>query len=552
MSMLNRSLSNLTDHRMWQSLVEKFCRQRALLQLNLACIAFIILASSAIRVIQYSFNRSLWADEAVLSLNIINRSYLELLQPLDYDQGAPVGFLWIEKLATQILGNHEYALRLFPLLGGLGALILFYFISRKYLQIWAVPIALILLGFLGPAIYYSTEVKQYSTDVAIAIASFWIAKQTEAKNDSVIKVAILSILGATMIWLSHPAIFVLSGVVFGQFITRFLQGYSKITRTAKKLSTLTKFKQLIHRSSAKIKLNPTLLIYLSWMISFIGFYFVSIQALGENQTLKTSWQSKGAFPEAIFDLFWGLNRLDIFFYDPLGFRSQFDTLAIVSFLAGCISFYSRKKSELLVVLAPIFVVLLAAYLHEYPFRGRLVLFLIPFFILLIAEGLYRLINSRNLISKWFGFVMAILVLGHPLQRAFPLFYTPHLEEEIKPVIEYIKQHQQADDKLYVYQRGIYQFQFYASKYGYQEGDYIIGIDDLDNYDGRGVSEQERIRYQNDLDQLRGHPRVWLLFSHAWVVEENELMKSYLDQLGEQIDFFERQGAFVYLYDLSHT
>ncbi|MBC6474379.1 MAG: hypothetical protein GDA48_17475 [Hormoscilla sp. GM102CHS1] len=66
----------------------------------------IIAFGVAVRLVQYLSNRSLWADEAVLALNIVNRSYLELLQPLDYDQGAPIGFLMVEKFAVQILGNN--------------------------------------------------------------------------------------------------------------------------------------------------------------------------------------------------------------------------------------------------------------------------------------------------------------------------------------------------------------------------------------------------------------------------------------------------------------
>ena len=37
-----------------------------------------------------------------------------MFQPLDYDQGAPIGFLLVEKLFNLILGKHEFALRLFP------------------------------------------------------------------------------------------------------------------------------------------------------------------------------------------------------------------------------------------------------------------------------------------------------------------------------------------------------------------------------------------------------------------------------------------------------
>ncbi|MDY7021785.1 MAG: hypothetical protein SWJ54_10560, partial [Cyanobacteriota bacterium] len=67
-----------------------------------------------VRLVQYLHNRSLWFDEANLALNIVNRSYLQLLSPLDNNQAAPPGFLWIEKLSIQLFGNNEYALRLFP------------------------------------------------------------------------------------------------------------------------------------------------------------------------------------------------------------------------------------------------------------------------------------------------------------------------------------------------------------------------------------------------------------------------------------------------------
>jgi hypothetical protein len=70
---------------------------------------FLIIFGIVIRLVQYLNNRSLWLDEVNLALNIINRSYSELLNTLDYNQAAPPGFLWIEKLVTQLLGNNEYA-----------------------------------------------------------------------------------------------------------------------------------------------------------------------------------------------------------------------------------------------------------------------------------------------------------------------------------------------------------------------------------------------------------------------------------------------------------
>ena len=60
----------------------------------------IILFGTLLRLTQYLSNRSLWLDEANLALNIVNRSFLQLLKPLDNNQGAPIGFLMLERSAV--------------------------------------------------------------------------------------------------------------------------------------------------------------------------------------------------------------------------------------------------------------------------------------------------------------------------------------------------------------------------------------------------------------------------------------------------------------------
>jgi hypothetical protein len=46
-----------------------------------------------LRVIAYLKDRSMWFDEAMLAHNIVTRSFAGLVKPLDYAQGAPVGYL---------------------------------------------------------------------------------------------------------------------------------------------------------------------------------------------------------------------------------------------------------------------------------------------------------------------------------------------------------------------------------------------------------------------------------------------------------------------------
>ena len=52
--------------------------------------------------------RSLWIDEARLALNIVNKSTIELLKPLEMNQVAPVGFLVTEKLFCSLFGYKDW------------------------------------------------------------------------------------------------------------------------------------------------------------------------------------------------------------------------------------------------------------------------------------------------------------------------------------------------------------------------------------------------------------------------------------------------------------
>jgi hypothetical protein len=479
-----------------------------------------------VRLVQYLFNRSLWADEAVLALNIVNRSYLELLQPLDYEQGAPFGFLIVLKLAVQVFGDNEYALRLFPILSSIISFFLFYKLALQCIQRPAIPIALALFASLRYLVYYASEVKQYSTDVAIALLSCLIAMHLRKPRLDIGQIVTLCIVGALTIWFSHPAVFVLAGVG----ITSLVSGLLKRER---------------------LKLISILVIYSTWVLSFAVFYFLSLRDLGSNGDLLKSWQNKDAFPSSNFDIIWLLDSFGKFFHNPLGFNGPMDGLAIIAFLAGCISCFYRKKEALFVLLSPLFVTFFAAALHKYPFSNRLVLFLTPFIILLIAEGAVYITNkTRSKPIALVGNLLIALLLTQPLVRASNLLVKPYLREEIKPVISYVKAHQQPKDILYIYQRGEHQFKYYASKYGYRDGDYIIGVDDLDKVDGKKVSAEEWERYRSDLNKLRGNKRVWLIFSHAYLWKENKMIQSYLDSIGKRIDFFENPGSFVYLYDLS--
>lgn len=170
----------------------------------------IICFGIALRVVQYLHNRALFIDEARDTIaGILGRSFSEMLgpPPAIFIPSPPLGFFVIEKLAVQFMGDSEYVLRLFPLIAGIASLLLFYYVAKKYITAYAVPIALTLFATLEPLIYYSSSMRPYSSDVAFALLIFLIAFYIHSKKTSMLSIIILGVVGATAVWFSGPFCF---------------------------------------------------------------------------------------------------------------------------------------------------------------------------------------------------------------------------------------------------------------------------------------------------------------------------------------------------------
>ncbi|MFB2834759.1 glycosyltransferase family 39 protein [Floridanema evergladense] len=486
----------------------------------------IIIFGIFIRVSQYLSNRALWGDEASLALNIVNRSYLELLQPLDRNQAAPPGFLWTEKLFTQIFGNNEYSLRLFPLISGIVSLIAFYKLGKWAVSAIALPIAIILFACLRYTLYYATEVKQYSSDVMIALLLCLLLIPLLTQILNIQRILLIGILGAVAILFSHPTIFVLAGLESANLILTSNQQRKAI---------------LINRLPA----------YLLWLISFGSMYFLTIARVMQNNSLQNAWGDE--YPNTIFDLIWLLDSFGRFFSRPLGFSTIFDGIAILAFVIGCVFFIRKKPNKFIILMSPVFATLAATYLHKYPFRGRLILFLAPFFILVIAEGiaflLTRLNHSKQ--QKYFviaGITLACLLIVPSLVRAGNFVFYPETKHEIRPIIEYIKTHQKPGDVIYIGDGGpADQFEYYAPKYGYSQSDFARGyLSEFVNADK--FSEQGWQQFKNQSNQLKNKQRIWFVFPGLNKKKE-PFVKLHLDRIGQKLDYFNQPGAFTYLYQM---
>jgi hypothetical protein len=485
----------------------------------------IILLGLVLRSAQYTVNRPLWLDEAYLALNIINRSLPALTQPLDNTQAAPVGFLILEKLVVLGLGSSEYALRLIPFVAGCASLWLMYHLARRCVQIPETLLALSLFALGSHQIYYTSEVKQYASDVTVALLLLLLAAKHFDAEQETPQFVLLGLVGALGIWLSHPALFVAAGAGFAL---------------------------ALHYGSRRdwARLRAVLAVALWWGVNLLALYFISLRHIADRQALLQYWGPSFAPWPPWKAPFWFIESALHAFADPVGLvphgaATAASLLTLLSVI-GSIWLLARKWRWGILLLTPLALTLGASALHLYPFRTRMLLFAVPIILILVTEGLEPLrlaLNRWRWVSLGVWATLAACLLYLPMSAAIENLTAPDLKEEIRPVMAYLEENRQADDVIYVYYGAIPAFQYYAPSYGIDSKDYVIGT----------AGRDDPQKYVQDLDKFGGSSRLWIVFSHVYdwdEIDERRFILDYLDTVGRKIDGTEHMGAFGYLYDLS--
>jgi hypothetical protein len=164
----------------------------------------------------------------------------------------------------------------------------------------------------------------------------------------------------------------------------------------------------------------------------------------------------------------------------------------------------------------------------------------------IAEGIRYVLKQTDrfgLITK--ALVIACIIVP-PLEASVShLLKTPVLRQEIRPVMHYLQTHWHEGDTLYVYYGAIPAFQYYRER---------LGLAAIPALEGIG-SRNHWPRYLDELDKLRGRPRVWVLLSNVYRgggIDERILFLEYLDYIGTRLDAITAYGAEAYLYNLETT
>jgi hypothetical protein len=240
----------------------------------------------------------------------------------------------------------------------------------------------------------------------------------------------------------------------------------------------------------------------------------------------------------------------------MGFLGITDGIGIFAFIVGCIAWYRRNQTLFFALIAPFIANIIAAYLHQYPFQDRLTLFLAPFGMMIVAEGIVFMLsyikklhqgeNSRVArLMVILGIISLATLTIPPIYQASNSLVKPVLKQEVKPVLAYVVEQNQPGDKVYVYAEGNLAFTYYMKLKKYRNLDYTLGTVNFDSDEPKQDLQQD---LGKELQPLRGR-RVWFIL-RANSEKESEIIE-YLDRIGQKRDSFQQTGASAYLYLLGN-
>ena len=472
---------------------------------------------SVLRLVGWLHDRSLWRDESSLAFNLLHRDFGSYTHPLALDQAAPLGFLGIEKAAIGLFGDSEQAMRLVPLLAGIATLVLAVVLVRRHLDTATGLIAVGLLALSPRLIYYSSELKQYSSDVLVVVVILLVTSVAAGRRFR--GPALVGFLGlAVLPWLSFPAAFVLGGAG----LTLVIDGARRRDRD---------------------QLRRVLGAGVVWVGSIGLLWLVQARSLGRNANLDLYWQY-GFLPVPPHTSYgvelWQHSWTDLSSQLAIG---ALGTVVMLLAILGAVAMVRAEPGLVGFLVAPLAIAIVASSRHIYPFLGRVSLWTVPLLAGLVASGLtagWRLVDERfgSVRLRWIALLPAVVLLVPIVVVGVRDGVAPKGFEELKPLVATLGDQVEPGDIVLV------------DHYSWPAFTYYLDQLDIDGIDARQVGGTEP-PIGEQLAGVDGHHRVWVVSSGDYEgADVGRTLTDTLDGSGARVDTFRQVGAVLYLYDLA--
>jgi len=346
-------------------------------------IIFIILGI-LLRINLYFLNNSFWLDTCSLALNL-ERDYFELFKPLDNVQMCPPLFLIISKFLLNLL-NYPYnlelrdlMLRVLPCFCSIITLPLFFLVTEKmYHNKYFNCITSFLLAFNPIAINYTIEFKQYSCELMYTLILFLVFFSINIKEANRKALIISALIISLAPWFSISSLFIIAGY--------FIYLLIKILRD-------------------KTIINSCLLIFLSsiFISVLISSLFYMHLYFSIYDSMHYYWKDMNPSFFLYNNFFTILsNKLNNIFNLNISFK-----IYILIIINMIILLFGKNLKNICIILCPIILTILACFFELYPFSERLILFLLPSFIIIISQFIL-ILKEKTIITFFLAIVLIFL------------------------------------------------------------------------------------------------------------------------------------------------
>jgi hypothetical protein len=334
---------------------------------------FAVVATGVLaRAVRYVGAWPLWDDEAALAVNFAKRGYLELVQPLEQTQVAPIGFLWTVRALVDLFGFNEYSLRLIPFIASVLTLLLVIKLSRMVILNHGWEFTVAVLAATAYQIRYAAELKPYAVD------SFWgallvvLALLTVRRGPG--SAVALLLLTPIALLSSLPAAFVAGGIAIALALP------------------------LMRSERVAWKLYPFVLGLVVLAVSGAHYKFVlSRQMAAHHDRMADHWHSAFVDLSSPLALAWWIleTATGVVFAIPLGGRDFGSIVSGILFWVGIVALCRQRQWDFLRILGGVaLLALIASALKLYPFGGhaRVVQYLAPMLSVAIGAGICAGLN----------------------------------------------------------------------------------------------------------------------------------------------------------------
>ena len=368
-----------------------------------------------LQFVSWSYN----VDELNLGINIVQKSFYELLFPLDRGQSAPPLFLILEKVFFYF-GKPNYSLKILPFISSCLSLFLFYKIIKDRKQ----SLYLLALGFLcfSPfTISNSLALKQYSLDLSLLLLGFIL---TYKKSNLKILLCFSIFFCLTS---NIGSFFCISAILL-----IFLEKYQKECKEIEVKKILT------------LAAGPLL-------YSLYFLFFINQDGSEQLRDYMQNYWAEAFVPLNSEIFYWSLNRIKGLGFYILTSYLVIDVILLVIICIGLLSMFYKEKDDFVDFIQQNYLLIILIHLtlsllKLYPFSDRLYLYLAPFLYLSLVKGLIIcfqfLTNNLSLIKDKFLFYFSYSLL------VVLIFQIPYQDNDIFEILE----EKEANSEIYLTQK----------------------------------------------------------------------------------------------------